>query len=53
MAGAVGPTGEGAGFIDDEKGAEIAAAFRTQIQALVNPRARRCIIVRVPQPREC
>jgi methionine synthase I (cobalamin-dependent) len=35
VAGAVGPTGEGAGFIDDEKGAEIAAAFRTQVQALV------------------
>jgi hypothetical protein len=42
VAGAVGPTGEGAGFIDDEKGAEIAAAFRTQIHALVKAHSGRC-----------
>jgi len=31
----VGPTGEGAGFIDDEKGAEITDAFKVQIRTMV------------------
>ena len=36
VAGAVGPTGEGSGFIDEDKCAEIADAFRTQLTALVS-----------------
>lgn len=35
IAGAVGPTGEGAGFIDDDKQAELSAAYEEQISAQV------------------
>jgi len=35
VAGAVGPTGEGAGFIDDDKALEIADALTVQIKAMV------------------
>ena len=35
VAGAVGPTGEGAGFLDEDKGAELAAAFAEQIKAMI------------------
>ena len=42
VAGAVGPTGEGAGFIDDDKAAEIADAFRTQLKALASRSASAC-----------
>jgi len=35
VAGAVGPTGEGAGFIDDDKVVEITEAYTVQIKAMV------------------
>ncbi|EKX53845.1 hypothetical protein GUITHDRAFT_100810 [Guillardia theta CCMP2712] len=36
IAGAVGPTGEGTGFIDDDKAKEIALAYEVQIKAMVD-----------------
>lgn len=35
VAGSIGPTGEAFGFIDDDKAAELTAAFEEQIAALV------------------